>query len=471
MTLPSPCFVENVTKPAVELKSRVNIETTNPIRFVAFCKYCREGFASDNLLFQHRKEHERCPYEDCKFNASGKVVADHISRVHMKSNAMVKIQDLTTPEQIEKWREERRKRYPTTSNVLLRQQAQEERFSRGEKLQDRQQRFGDNRQRNQMRSSEGGQGRKQYDNNRDNRGNNRDRKPRYNKSHDKSDQEVKTESCETTTEVKEEGISEAPAINDVIVKTPEPKIHAFKVVTALPTPQNDDSSDDETRATPKFTGTLQMKDYHQVETIVKEQSALSVLGMYDSDSEIDDETPVEETVVQPNSTEANISINNSVDTEDNNKAIDEEEASKGEEMQQPDLDDDAPAEVPIQHEADAVSQEPIASANHHRNPRKRRHGDHQLTRRTDETKSRSALDYSKLRRKASANLFLEKLLQDDIRHERNILLQCVNYVVKSNFFGVGQSTTIAETAVAENQAENNLEVKVATHENDQIDCE
>ncbi|KAL1397336.1 hypothetical protein pipiens_020149, partial [Culex pipiens pipiens] len=33
---------------------------------------------------------------------------------------------------------------------------------------------------------------------------------------------------------------------------------------------------------------------------------------------------------------------------------------------------------------------------------------------------------------------LEKLLDKDIRHERNVLLQCVRFVVDNKFFGIGQ---------------------------------
>lgn len=53
----------------------------------------------------------------------------------------------------------------------------------------------------------------------------------------------------------------------------------------------------------------------------------------------------------------------------------------------------------------------------------------------------------------SVNPFLEKLLQEDIRHERNVLLQCVNYVVRNNFFDppppIAVSNTTAEIVVAE----------------------
>ena len=31
---------------------------------------------------------------------------------------------------------------------------------------------------------------------------------------------------------------------------------------------------------------------------------------------------------------------------------------------------------------------------------------------------------------------LEKLLAPEIRHERNVILQCLRYIVKKNFFGV-----------------------------------
>ena len=34
-------------------------------------------------------------------------------------------------------------------------------------------------------------------------------------------------------------------------------------------------------------------------------------------------------------------------------------------------------------------------------------------------------------------MFMFQLLAPDIRHERNVLLQCVRYVVNKNFFGVG----------------------------------
>lgn len=376
MTLPSPCFVEKPAEPAA-IKSHVRDDNKKQTsRFVEYCKFCREGFVGTSELIQHRKAHERCPYDNCKFNASEKVVAEHIQRVHMKSNTLVKIQDLTTPEQIEKWREERRKRYPTTANVLLRQQAQEERFSRGEKLQDRQQRFGNVHQRNS-----------------DNRQQQRDKPNQQRKNHRQQRRKVDSQDEKAPAE---------PPTRQVLLPLPVPERPALE------------SSDDEPRATPSFKGTSKMKDFHNLESIVKEQAALSILGMYGSDSEGDAGSQPEEIVVQQPGP-----------ADDDGDDVDDDE------MQINDGDDEAPVEIPIGHQPDST---PSASS---KVPRKRKHENPSL-RKDSKRKPQGALDFSKLRHKPSTNPFLEKLLEQDMRHERNVLLQCVNFVVKKNFFGVGQ---------------------------------
>lgn len=442
MTLPSPHFS------SVEVPAKLHVPAINkseqkpPLRFVAYCKFCREGFASDNDLFQHRRnDHEKCPYDDCKFNASSKAVAEHITRVHIKSNTLVKIQDLTTPEQIEKWREERRKRYPTASNVALRQQAREERFLRGEKLQDRNQRFGDSKQKNHIKS---------FDNRNNHKQNNRnhkfDERGPNNKSHDKSNRFNKNDkrhqnsvlNCEKI-EAQDHSHTEAVVpLNDNAgkpsVQRPEKK--AFKPTKI---PIDEDSSDDEQRPTPRFKGTSQMKDYHKVETIVKERAALSILEMYGSESDVSDleacsenlgidikSPPLAETVAEtetPTEETAMVGDNQSNNNEDEPTVDDEGEA---------------PDEVPIDHQTSSNNQEQTSTPFADKNSRKRKR-EYEAKAHAIATKKRTVLDYAKLKNQPSVNPFLEKLLQQDIRHERNILLQCVNFVVKNNFFDVGQS--------------------------------
>lgn len=429
MTLPSPHFENKTTKASSEVKTRVEeleLVKKGETHFVAYCKYCREGFSGENELYQHRKAHERCPFEDCKFNANAKVIAEHIQRVHVqKGNALVKIQDLTTPEQIEKWKEERRKRFPTTANVLLRQQAQEERFQRGEKLQERQKRFGDFQQRDHIRNLDKRQPQRGDHNNsnRKRHHTNRDRRQRPERNQPQNDSPEVPAKIARVEEKTEE-----------IRKPPPPVVKPLQI-------QIDDSSDDEKVSTPQFKGTSQMKDYHKVETLVKEHAALSILGMYGSDSESEvDETTVEKIVFHED-TKEEINIEKELSQENpnmNDIKISPEDSKQS--------DNEAPEEVPIEH---TTTESPGISTVIERRNRKFKHDGPQVARRDMKMKPRTVLDYSKLR-KPSANPFLEKLLQDDIRHERNMLLQCVNYVVKNNFFGVGQAVKTPE-AVAESK--------------------
>lgn len=398
------------------------IKKLTTTHFVAYCKFCREGFSGENELFQHRKAHERCPYENCKFNANGKVIAEHIQRVHIqRGNALVKIQDLTTPEQIEKWREERRKRYPTTSNVLLRQQAQEERFQRGEKLQEQKQRFGDNQQRNHIRNMDNRQPHGSDNNNskRKRPHNNRERPPRPGK--------------ERSQEVSSDVPVKVPRIETKPAEIQKPQAPSKIQLPSKPQQvQNDDSSDEE-MIIPRFKGTSQMRDYHKVETIVKEQAALSILGMYGSDTESDNEEKLVEEVL-PKVEEVVKPVEEFLETMEIEENNDNDKQEKN--------DEEAPEEVPIEHTTNVP--EPGTSMSEEKSGRKwKREGQHPTKRDAKMMKPRTVLDYSKLR-KPSVNPFLEKLLQDDIRHERNLLLQCVNYVVKNNFFGVGQTVKAPE---------------------------
>ena len=40
------------------------------------------------------------------------------------------------------------------------------------------------------------------------------------------------------------------------------------------------------------------------------------------------------------------------------------------------------------------------------------------------------------------SLYIFQLLAAEIRHERNVILQCVNYIIKKDFFGVGENPAL-----------------------------
>lgn len=124
-----------------------------------FCETCDRSFQTIDILQEHKSEHQKCGIDGCKFIGHPLVVTKHIQMQH-SSGFFEKIKNLNTPEEIDKWRAERRKKYPTKENVELRQKVQEEKMKRGERLENPKNRFGNNRDRRPMdRSMDRGRGR------------------------------------------------------------------------------------------------------------------------------------------------------------------------------------------------------------------------------------------------------------------------------------------------------------------------
>lgn len=310
-------------------------------------------------------------------------------------------------EEINEWKEARKKRYPTTQNVLARQQAQEERIKRGERLDESKSRFGRKQDRRQpardmsfqRRESEGGksQNRKFSPNP------NNNRKKRF------------------------------PII---------PKIESSsKDIT-------EETGVETLNGLPKFQGTAHLANYERTR-VLKQTNALSCLGSYGSGTESESDVEIE-------------SSQNQVPV-----------------VTKPLSDDELPVETPI-CKVDPFTDAEIASTLNHKPPpkdpegeqatkkrhRKRKHskdeaqvaseqsgemaakasnsGESPSTKREPEKATPSNSKqlirpqtpwFRRYRR--YQNTMLEKLLQPEIRHERNVLLQSVRFVVQNKFFGIG----------------------------------
>ncbi|XP_049865110.1 nuclear fragile X mental retardation-interacting protein 1 [Pectinophora gossypiella] len=98
-----------------------------------WCETCDRGFPNAGILAKHKQEHETCNIDGCKFTAHPKVITNHIKMQH-SSGLFKKIANLKNPEEIEKWREERKKRYPTKINVEKKAAETKEKIERGEKM-------------------------------------------------------------------------------------------------------------------------------------------------------------------------------------------------------------------------------------------------------------------------------------------------------------------------------------------------
>ncbi|CAB3250030.1 unnamed protein product [Arctia plantaginis] len=98
-----------------------------------WCETCDRGFPTAEILEKHKQQHQKCSIDGCQFVAHPKVITRHIQMQHA-SGLYKKISKLNNPEEIKKWREERKKKYPTITNIEKKAAEYEEKVKRGEKM-------------------------------------------------------------------------------------------------------------------------------------------------------------------------------------------------------------------------------------------------------------------------------------------------------------------------------------------------
>nr|NP_001071912.1 zinc finger protein [Ciona intestinalis]BAE93299.1 zinc finger protein [Ciona intestinalis] len=82
--------------------------------FVDFCDVCDRGFKNEEKKLEHYSQHVKCKEPGCKFEAHFKLVEIHRRNLHGPNGRRIKLE---TPEDVQKWREERRKNFPTSSRM------------------------------------------------------------------------------------------------------------------------------------------------------------------------------------------------------------------------------------------------------------------------------------------------------------------------------------------------------------------
>lgn len=369
-----------------------------------WCETCDRSFKSQQQLDRHLGEHEKCCFDGCKYEAHSTLLKKHIETQH-NSGIFERIERVETEEDIEKWREERRKRYPTKANIEARQLAQEQRLKRGERIREPNNRFGKNCDR---RRAQEGQGKLESNDKHKAMTKNKKKRQRKRRNDNKTTSRVEAKiepenNAENPTDevVRFAGISymiEATETSDLSLE-PEMKINSL---TALMNLYGNDTSDDSDEG----------------------PDEVSIVKCNDKDGEVPssqlkevDQTP--QAVLEPVENEAHEIVH-----EEN---VDPSKTENSD-------NDEPPDEESIAHEPSEEFNASVENENDRKRP-------NELSSRREEPKRKipkrqSILDMTKKIR--NQNSLLEKLLQKDIRHERNVLLQCVRYVVENDFFGVGR---------------------------------
>nr|XP_045610437.1 nuclear fragile X mental retardation-interacting protein 1-like [Procambarus clarkii] len=395
-------------------------------RQVLSCGPCNRSFYSQQRLDEHLKEHVECPFPECRLSAHIKIIDQHINNQHMLINfANLQIDDDT-------WIAERKKRFPTAQRAELRRAEQMEKIKRGEKLGKKNKLFNKDkdkynktRKRDMNRNrNNGADSLKDLTRSKDNQKLEAKGEPKISASHEVNGEprgkfrqkmsqrrEGPTKACivvdlfDSDDEFKD-GIPAFKGTKKFYESTGEVSYFGMKSMNAVDVKEEISKDTDIGISDDDEEWHTESKEVNTSGALVLGGALGSLMGTY-SDSE-------DENVEMPSSSQ---DIGN-LDTVPPKSTANESKEENKDEMKTENNKQDSHA---------ATSHKGRRRQRHHKGAKAPRAQKRPLA-----TKGPVVSKPFPKRRKT----LLEKLLQPDIIHERNIILQCVRFIVQNNFFDV-----------------------------------
>ncbi|XP_035209776.1 nuclear fragile X mental retardation-interacting protein 1-like [Stegodyphus dumicola] len=415
-----------------------------------YCDTCDRAYALENELQSHLMEHTKCDFAGCCFEAHPKIVALHKKMQHDTGYADV-INKLQDSEEIKKWREERRKRFPTAENIKKRKAEQAEKEARGEVLETKD--FGKFK-------------RRKFDpadiknKNVRNRGNRFHRSKTHQRRNEKFSQPVASKAMITVSDTDSDSdshislpkflgmssvnansvVPNASGLCNLNVDSLDLQSESVSEVEKLSCVDkeflNDKSESCEVPPVNKVSLPLS-----NLNNEVKESDSLCQLNGGSNNGS--DDLHVSENIKSPCHIEA-INIESDDEPPTVLPILKTTVTGNSNSVDNPDSDDEPPTVIPIikssiesSNSVDYPSAEVPCSRRAAKGDTDQRHidkGEGNINPKRFE-KNNKKIDPPAVPVRKST--LLEKLLADDIRHERNVILQCIRHIVKKNFFGIG----------------------------------
>ena len=350
---------------------------------VHFCEFCDVEFESETALVAHEDdEHETCGLEGCTFTANAEILQDHIMDVHA-SGLYARLHNKGTSEDTEKWRDERKKHFPTVARraaIAAKLAVKAERKARAEERMHEERRL---------------------------------ERPFYEVFKKEAREKARREWIEMEGERRE-------------ANRREREVRKMRAKTHYPDWSNEPDSDEDHGGVPPFRGTASLvktESDDEEEDVVPGGDAMSI-------SDDEDAKPVNLRCVEADSSGEDDEPPDEVATERVDELPKVEQQNAVENVhpvvsKEPETNAPSDRKARKRHRGLGVSPGVVAVPKPPDTP--------DLALRRNLFKLRTS---GRLNNRGGPTL-LEKLLAADIRRERSELLQCVKYVCEKNFFGIG----------------------------------